>query len=59
MLSIRTHEFVDVRFAYTFSNLILLDQGKVFLSTFFYHGLLGQRSLAGLVSEDKYKEGIQ
>lgn len=53
MLFTTTHEFVDVRFAYMFKPNLL---GKVFLSTFF---LLGQRSLAGLVSEDQYQEDIQ
>lgn len=33
------YEFADVSFAYIISDPILLDQGKVFLSTFFHYAV--------------------
>lgn len=37
---LRAHGLVDVKFAQVFPNPILLEQGKIFISTFFYPGLL-------------------
>lgn len=53
---IRAHGLVDVKFAQVFSNPILLEQGKIIISTLLYPGLLSQRFLrAGFVAVQPFR----